>query len=83
MTSNDTRSGDTSRPAAGRVAGKVAIITGAASGLGKADALRLAEEGARLVLTDIDTDAGRVFAEHLRGVVLFHIKHSIFHAQCV
>ncbi len=42
----------------GRVAGKVAIITGAASGLGKADAQRLAEEGARLVLTDIDVDGG-------------------------
>jgi NAD(P)-dependent dehydrogenase (short-subunit alcohol dehydrogenase family) len=42
----------------GRVEGKVTIITGAASGLGKADALRLAEEGARLVLTDVNTDAG-------------------------
>jgi len=42
----------------GRVEGKVAIITGAASGLGEADALRLAEEGARLVLTDVNTEAG-------------------------
>lgn len=42
----------------GRVEGKVAIITGAASGLGRADALRLAEEGARLVITDINTEAG-------------------------
>lgn len=46
----------------GRVDGKVAIVTGAASGLGKADALRLAEEGARLVLTDIDVDAGAAVA---------------------
>ena len=30
----------------GRVAGKVALVTGAASGLGRAPALRLAEEGA-------------------------------------
>lgn len=45
-----------------RVAGKVAIITGAASGLGRADAFRLAEEGARLVLTDIDVDAGHEVA---------------------
>lgn len=43
--------------------GKVTIITGAASGLGKADALRLAEEGARLVLTDVNTDAGVDVAE--------------------
>ncbi len=42
----------------GRVDGKVAIVTGAASGLGRADALRLAEEGARLVLTDINAEAG-------------------------
>ena len=38
-----------------RVAGKVALVTGAANGLGRAIALRLAEEGASLVLTDIDS----------------------------
>lgn len=43
--------------APGRVSGKVVIITGAASGLGKADAQRLAEEGARLLLTDINAEA--------------------------
>jgi len=37
-----------------RVAGKIALVTGAAHGLGRAIALRLAEEGASLVLTDID-----------------------------
>ena len=36
-----------------RIKGKVAIVTGAAQGLGKAFALRLAEEGARVVITDI------------------------------
>jgi len=54
MTSND----ELRHRRPGRVDGKVAIITGAASGLGRADALRLAEEGARLVLTDINTEAG-------------------------
>ena len=39
----------------GRVAGKIALVTGAANGLGRAIALRLAEEGASLVLTDIDS----------------------------
>lgn len=48
----------------GRVAGKVALITGAASGLGKADALRLAEEGASVILTDID-DAGETVADEI------------------
>ena len=38
----------------GRVAGKVAIVTGAASGLGKRTVEMLAGEGARVVLTDID-----------------------------
>jgi NAD(P)-dependent dehydrogenase (short-subunit alcohol dehydrogenase family) len=37
-----------------RVGGKVALVTGAAAGLGRAIALRLAEEGASLVVTDID-----------------------------
>ena len=37
-----------------RVAGKIALVTGAAMGLGRAIALRLAEEGATLVLADID-----------------------------
>jgi NAD(P)-dependent dehydrogenase (short-subunit alcohol dehydrogenase family) len=38
----------------GRVGGKIAIVTGAAHGLGRAVALRLAQEGADLVIGDID-----------------------------
>ncbi len=49
----------------GRVTGKVALITGAASGLGKADAWRLAEEGATVVLTDID-DSGEKLAKEIQ-----------------
>ena len=46
-----------------RLAGKVALITGAAQGLGEAMARRMAEEGARVVLTDINAaGAGAVAA---------------------
>ncbi len=41
----------------GRLEGKVAIITGAGAGIGQATARRFAEEGASLVMTDIDGDA--------------------------
>ncbi|MBI2784470.1 MAG: SDR family oxidoreductase [Gammaproteobacteria bacterium] len=42
----------------GRVAGKVALVTGAASGLGRATAIRLAEEGARVMVTDWEDRGG-------------------------
>jgi NAD(P)-dependent dehydrogenase (short-subunit alcohol dehydrogenase family) len=43
----------------GRVDGKVAIVTGAASGIGRATARLLAREGAQVVVADIDVDGGR------------------------
>ena len=42
-----------------RLADKVAFITGAGSGIGRASALRMAEEGASVMCTDIDGDAAR------------------------
>ena len=51
-------------PSAGRVAGKVAIVTGAASGIGESSAKLLAAEGASVCVADIDVDNGkRVVAE--------------------
>ena len=55
-----------------RVKGKVALISGGASGLGRQSALRLAEEGARVVVTDINEDAGEDTAREL-GLSLIHI----------
>lgn len=51
MTDTDTRT-DTDR-ARGRVAGKVALVTGAARGQGRSHALRLAAEGADIVAVDV------------------------------
>jgi NAD(P)-dependent dehydrogenase (short-subunit alcohol dehydrogenase family) len=56
----------------GLLDGKVGIITGAASGIGAATAHTLAREGARLVLTDLDDNAGQALAEATGGVFLHH-----------
>ncbi len=55
----------------GRIKGKVAIVTGGAAGIGQAIALRLAGEGARVVITDIDEDLGKATAEQAEGEATF------------
>ncbi len=50
---------------AGRLAGKVALITGAASGLGACSARLMVAEGARVLLSDIDVEACGAVAEPL------------------
>jgi 3alpha(or 20beta)-hydroxysteroid dehydrogenase len=54
--------------AAGRLQGKVAIITGAAGGIGATTARRFAEEGARLLLTDADGASAQLLANELGDV---------------
>lgn len=49
----------------GRVDGKVAIVTGGASGIGRASARRLAEQGARVVIADRTVDAGEAVAAEI------------------
>lgn len=48
------------------IAGKVALITGTARGIGRVIALRLAQEGARVVAVDVD-EHGRDLVDELRG----------------
>jgi 3(or 17)beta-hydroxysteroid dehydrogenase len=60
----------------GRVQDKVAIVTGAASGVGKEDAILLAKEGAKVVLTDLNEEAGRAVAASIGEQALF-LRHDI------
>jgi len=53
--------------ASGRVAGKVALITGAAQGMGASHARALAREGARVAIADIAAQAGQQLAAELRS----------------
>lgn len=51
-----------------RLANKIALITGGATGIGRAIALRFAQEGAWIVLADINEAAGRATAAEVGGI---------------
>ena len=51
-----------------RLNGRVAVVTGGASGIGLASVRRLASEGARVVVADLDTGAGKRAAEEVSGL---------------
>jgi NAD(P)-dependent dehydrogenase (short-subunit alcohol dehydrogenase family) len=50
---------------AGRLAGRVAVITGAGSGLGAATARRFVSEGARVIVAEIQDQRGRALVDEL------------------
>jgi NAD(P)-dependent dehydrogenase (short-subunit alcohol dehydrogenase family) len=50
-----------------RLDGRVALISGAASGIGRASALLFASEGARVVLVDVDSSKGESACSEVRG----------------
>lgn len=54
-----------------RLSGKVALVTGAAQGMGETHAVMLAQEGAQVVLTDINEAQGREIAEKIGDQALF------------
>ena len=51
----------------GEFDGKVALITGAASGIGRGTAVRLSAEGARVIVADIDEANGKQVADEVKG----------------
>ncbi len=53
------------------LAGKVAVVTGGAGGIGRATVERFVEEGARVVVGDLDTEAGAALAGELGDVAAF------------
>ena len=55
----------------GRLEGKTALVTGAASGIGLQTSIRLAEEGARVMMTDINIEEGLQKAEKLGANAAF------------
>jgi NAD(P)-dependent dehydrogenase (short-subunit alcohol dehydrogenase family) len=50
-----------------RLQGRVAVVTGGGSGIGLATVRRMAAEGARVVVVDVDTDAGTTAAKEVGG----------------
>ena len=55
----------------GRLAGKVAVITGGASGIGEATVRRFVEEGASVVIADLQEEAGRALQTELGASTRF------------
>jgi len=63
----------------GRVQGKVALVTGGASGIGRGAALLLGQEGATVVVTDIQDDAGKDTAAAIKraGSDAIYLHHDV------
>jgi 3alpha(or 20beta)-hydroxysteroid dehydrogenase len=59
-----------------RLANKVAVITGAAQGMGAAHARRFVAEGAKVILTDINEKAGATLARELGSNAIF-VSHDV------
>ena len=60
----------------GRLEGKVALISGGASGIGEATTRAMVGEGARVVVADIQIERGKALAEALGESVLF-VQHDV------
>ena len=66
----------------GRIEGKIALVVGAAQGIGEAIAKRFVEEGAKVVIADVLDEVGQATAERLSGIYV-HTDISDFEAAKV
>tara|TARA_R110002049_G_scaffold308150_1_gene511126 strand:- start:28021 stop:28803 length:783 start_codon:yes stop_codon:yes gene_type:complete len=64
----------------GRAENKVCVVTGASQGIGLADAKVLIAEGAKVILTDVDTERGELAAKTLGSNALF-VQHDVTNEQ--
>jgi 3alpha(or 20beta)-hydroxysteroid dehydrogenase len=64
----------------GRLSGKVAVVTGAARGMGMSHARRFVAEGAKVVLTDMNEQGGRALADEL-GENAWFVAHDVTHTD--
>ena len=60
----------------GKLDGKVAIVTGAAQGMGESHARIMVAEGAKVVMTDVNVASGTAIAEELDSNALF-VEHDV------
>ena len=63
----------------GRVDGKVALVTGGATGMGESHSVLLAKEGAKIVVTDVNVEEGEATAQQIRdegGEAIF-LQHDV------
>lgn len=59
-----------------RLAGKIAVVTGAAQGMGESHARTLLKEGAKVVITDLNSEKGQALAKELGDNALF-VQHDV------